>query len=165
METAGDNSAGTPLEGPRPYPWRCAECGQKAVNPSTIDMATWVRCEGAKIEVLCQDVPAHKCANCGSESVDEESDNYIRAYFRDHPERIAHGQILALLRYSVNQPHFTRDQTLKMVEQSIANIRRSATAGGDYITLHNLKGTDREIAERIVDGGDASDAEEETGSA
>ena len=66
----------------RPYPWRCDECGNKAVQQTVIEHRAQVKHENALHEVYVPDLPVHQCNHCKAVTVGEEADARIREALR-----------------------------------------------------------------------------------
>src|SRR6185503_18113639 len=67
----------------RPYPWRCAECGKKAVEPGTIAHTAQIKHDNALHMVHVPELPIHRCAECGAVVMGEDADLAIRTKLRD----------------------------------------------------------------------------------
>lgn len=71
----------------RPYPRRCAECGNKAVEPTKIKHTANILHNGTLRTVFVEELPVHQCNSCGCVTVGEDADALIRAKVREqYPE-------------------------------------------------------------------------------
>lgn len=67
----------------RPYPWRCASCGTKAIQPAVIEHRSQVKHENSLHEVYIAALPVHQCMKCGIVLMGDDVDEIIRARLRD----------------------------------------------------------------------------------
>lgn len=79
----------------RPYPWKCAECRQKAVKPATISHTAQIKHDGATHQVAVAELPVHRCENCKAVVLGEDADFAIRAKLREDLDLLQPDQIRA----------------------------------------------------------------------
>jgi putative zinc finger/helix-turn-helix YgiT family protein len=61
----------------KPYPWKCARCGQRSVNPATVDYCVPVEHEGRAYDVRVSQLPLARCEACGEIVLDNEANELI----------------------------------------------------------------------------------------
>ena len=68
----------------KPFPWRCAECGEKAIRPAVVDHSVQVKHENIVHDVRVDRLPVNKCENCGCILGTDEGEAVIDIAVRDH---------------------------------------------------------------------------------
>jgi putative zinc finger/helix-turn-helix YgiT family protein len=66
----------------RPFPWRCSECGAKAVYPKATDYTSKVKHDGRAYEVRIPDLEIPTCRQCGEQYFTVGTDNRITTALR-----------------------------------------------------------------------------------
>ena len=79
----------------KPYPWKCGQCGQRAVEPATVDYSTVVEHEGRVDEVCMPQLRLARCAACGELVLDDEANARISDTLRRQLGLLMPGQIRA----------------------------------------------------------------------
>jgi len=69
---------------PRPYPRRCAECDEVAVQPRTIAYDAAVKHDGRLHQFHIADLKIDQCTHCGEQYFNSETDEQISAGLRLH---------------------------------------------------------------------------------
>lgn len=64
-------------------PWRCAQCGERAVVPAIVEHRGQVKHENVLHEVYVRELPVNKCGHCGLVTAGVETDTKIRETLRD----------------------------------------------------------------------------------
>lgn len=68
----------------RPFPRRCGTCGEKSVNPTTLESySSEIRHDGKLHSVVAKDVPVLRCDNCASVLFGEAAESVIETALRD----------------------------------------------------------------------------------
>lgn len=68
----------------RPFPWKCATCRERAVEPVLLDSYTMpIEQDGQSYDVVLKDVPATKCSRCQTLVLDESVDDRLSEEFRN----------------------------------------------------------------------------------
>lgn len=101
---------GTPST--KPYPWKCGQCGQRTVEPVTIDYSTAAEHEGRAYEICVPQLSVARCATCGELVLDDEANARISDALRRQLGLLMPGQIRA------NREHLGLSQ--KQLADSIA---------------------------------------------
>lgn len=66
----------------KPFPWRCPNCGQRAVQPATVDHVARIRYEGKLHHVRVPQLECTRCEACGERFFGARSDEQIAAALR-----------------------------------------------------------------------------------
>lgn len=79
----------------RPFPWKCGECGHRAVKPLVFEYATPLSHDGRVYAVAVPELEAPRCEKCGHVVLTSEANRRIDAAFRQQlqllaPEAIRH---------------------------------------------------------------------------
>lgn len=69
---------------PRPFPWRCARCRQKEVNPTVMAYSVAVPYEGTVHTVEVPQLRVPRCRNCGELAFGNEASDQISEAVRRH---------------------------------------------------------------------------------
>jgi putative zinc finger/helix-turn-helix YgiT family protein len=77
----------------KPFPWRCTDCGETAIEPDVIDHTSMIKCDGRLHEVRVPNLSVLRCRNCGEVLFGNEADEQIARALRDklhllQPEQI-----------------------------------------------------------------------------
>ena len=83
------------IPGPRPFPWRCPDCREKAVWEATIDYTSHMKYEGKLRAVHLPELVVPKCRACGEVLFDNEADRQICDGLRREMGLLAPDTILA----------------------------------------------------------------------
>ena len=76
-----------------PFPWRCPECGKKAVQPSTVQHASQVKHDGRLYTVEIPALRVPQCSACGELVFDNDADEQIARALRDQLGLLSGDQI------------------------------------------------------------------------
>lgn len=57
----------------RPYPWKCAKCRERAVEPATVDYVAEMEHDGRAHSVSVQGLSILKCNQCGNQLLSDEA--------------------------------------------------------------------------------------------
>jgi putative zinc finger/helix-turn-helix YgiT family protein len=80
-ETA--RTAETPCSQGKPFPWRCPECGKKAVQPATVQHASQIKHDGRLYTVEIPALRVPQCGACGELVFDNDADQQIARALRE----------------------------------------------------------------------------------
>lgn len=61
----------------KPYPWKCAQCRQRTVNPTTIDYSTTIEHDGRTYELHVPQLSVARCETCGQVVLDDDANERI----------------------------------------------------------------------------------------
>ena len=67
----------TPNKKPKPYPWKCSACGQKAVQAAVVAHSETMLYGTERHEVSVPDLPVSQCTNCGTVLFDNRADELM----------------------------------------------------------------------------------------
>ena len=109
----------------RSYPWKCAECGSKAVQPAVIEHHAKVKHENTLHDVHVPNLPVHKCSNCGDVLVGEDADELIRATLRENLRLMPQASILSCR----NALHVTQGELAEMCGFAAETLSRWENGG------------------------------------
>lgn len=81
----------------KPYPWKCAQCRQRTVNPETVDYSTTIEHDGRTYEIHVPQLPVARCETCGDIVLDDEANERISDAIRSQlgvltPAQIRHSR-------------------------------------------------------------------------
>ena len=82
-----------PLVSHRPFPWRCRDCGEKAVKLSCSDYQAEVRHDGKLHSFLIPKLEAPTCQSCGERVFTETVDEQINVALREHLQLLSPEQM------------------------------------------------------------------------
>ncbi len=85
----------TPPSSGKPFPWRCPECGKKAVRPIVTNHRTEVRHDGRIHAIELPKLRVPRCTQCGELVFDNEADAQIARALREHLHLLSAEQIRA----------------------------------------------------------------------
>lgn len=68
----------------KPYPWKCGECGKRAVQPEKIDYSMTIEDGGRAHEVEVRNLQAARCVACGEVVLDDQANEHISDAVRAH---------------------------------------------------------------------------------
>ena len=83
----------TPQFPGKPFPWRCPECGKKAVEPATVPHTSQIRHDGRLYTVELPRLRVPRCSACGELVFDNEADKQIAQALRAQLGLLAGEQI------------------------------------------------------------------------
>jgi putative zinc finger/helix-turn-helix YgiT family protein len=66
----------------KPFPWRCPECGKKAVRPASVSHTSKVRHDGRVFTVAVPELRVPRCEVCGELVFDNDADEQIAQALR-----------------------------------------------------------------------------------
>jgi putative zinc finger/helix-turn-helix YgiT family protein len=66
----------------KPFPWRCPECGKKAVQPATVQHTSRIKHDGRLYSVELPALRVPQCGDCGELVFDNDTDEQIARAFR-----------------------------------------------------------------------------------
>jgi DNA-binding transcriptional regulator YiaG len=81
----------------RPYPWRCGNCGRKAVEPARVNYEAHAVYEGRSVCVTISDLEAPRCRECGEMLLDDAANQRISQVIRHELNLLEPSQIRANL--------------------------------------------------------------------
>jgi putative zinc finger/helix-turn-helix YgiT family protein len=67
----------------KPFPWKCAECGARAVMPVTVAYAVDMEYDGRTYPVEVPDLVAPQCSQCRAIVVDDAANRQLSAALRE----------------------------------------------------------------------------------
>ena len=67
----------------KPFPWKCSECRQQAVQPKTIAYTTRIEHDARTYEVSLPDLDVFQCENCGDMILDDLANQRITQALRE----------------------------------------------------------------------------------
>ena len=73
----------SPPDKARPFPWRCVECGERAVFPRESDYTATVKHDGRAYEVRISNLALPTCRKCGEQVFTSAEDERIRVALRE----------------------------------------------------------------------------------
>lgn len=73
----------TPDSQGKPFPWRCPECGKKAVQPATVRHTSQIKHDGRLYSVEIPGLRVPRCSACGELVFDNDADEQIARALRD----------------------------------------------------------------------------------
>ena len=76
-------TTGTPRCQGKPFPWRCPECGKKAVQPATVRHTSQIRHDGRLYAVEIPGLRVPQCGACGELVFDNDADEQIAQALRE----------------------------------------------------------------------------------
>lgn len=115
----------------RPFPWKCGECGRRAVKPSVFEYATPISHDGRVYTVAVADLEAPRCEQCGHIVLTSEANRRIDAAFRQQLQLLApedirrHREVLGLTQKELATRLGIADATLSRWETG-AQIQQRA---------------------------------------
>src|ERR1051326_1330872 len=77
----------------KPYPWKCGRCGERTVNPATVDYAMLIEHDNRSLELRVPQLAVARCEACGEIVLDDEANERISTALRSQlgvltPEQI-----------------------------------------------------------------------------
>jgi len=72
----------SPLPGSKPFPWRCPECGKKAVQLATVRYVPQVKHDGRLCTVEIPRLSVPQCSACGELVFDNDADEQVARALR-----------------------------------------------------------------------------------
>ncbi len=82
----------------RPFPWRCVECGARAVEPSVFDHTATLKHDGKAHEFKVEGLEAPRCKECGEFILTDAAAEQITDAFRGHLSLLTPNQIRSRLK-------------------------------------------------------------------
>ena len=82
-----------PLVSHGPFPWRCQECGEKAVELSCSDYQAEVRHDGRLHSFLVPNLDTPTCQSCNTRVFTESVDEQINCALREHLQLLSPEQM------------------------------------------------------------------------
>jgi DNA-binding transcriptional regulator YiaG len=88
--------------GKKPFPWRCAKCGEQAVYGATVDYSRTMHHDGKTYTVTVPGLKTPKCVKCGQVMLDAEAMETLDGVFMRQlnlltPEQIQENRLKANL--------------------------------------------------------------------
>ena len=83
----------TPRSQGKPFPWRCPECGKKAVQPVTVQHTSQIKHDGRLYTVEIPGFRVPQCSACGELVFDNDADEQIAQALREQLGLLSGDQI------------------------------------------------------------------------
>jgi HTH-type transcriptional regulator/antitoxin MqsA len=77
----------------KPFPWRCPECGKKAVQPATVQHRSQIKHDGRLYSVEIPGLRVPQCGACGEPVFDNDADQQIARALREQLGLLSGDQI------------------------------------------------------------------------
>ena len=77
----------------KPFPWRCPECGKKAVQPATVHHSSQIKHDGRLYAVEIPGLRVPQCSECGELVFDNDADQQIAQALREQLGLLSGDQI------------------------------------------------------------------------
>ncbi len=77
----------------KPFPWRCPECGKKAVQPATVRHTSRIKHDGRLYTVEIPGLRVPQCGACGELVFDNDADQQIARALREQLGLLSGDQI------------------------------------------------------------------------
>ena len=77
----------------KPFPWRCPECGKKAVQPATVQHTSQIKHDGRLYAVEIAKLRVPQCGACGELVFDNDADEQIAQALREQLGLLSGDQI------------------------------------------------------------------------
>lgn len=103
----------------RQFPWRCAECGDKAVRLTRTEYGASVRHDGRLYSFTVPELEIPICSSCGAKVFTEEVDQQIATAFRAHARLLLPEQIRDAIR-RVGAHQKTISKHLGLAEETLS---------------------------------------------
>ena len=103
----------------KPYPRRCAECGNVSVQPEKVSQTAKIKHDGKVHEIRVNDMPIDRCSDCGEEFFTNATADAKSAALRSHLGLLQPTEIRELLAlHDLTQRKFAAH--LRVAEETVS---------------------------------------------
>jgi putative zinc finger/helix-turn-helix YgiT family protein len=79
----------------KPFPWKCATCGERALAPQVLDYTAEFEHDGRPYQFVVPKLPVLQCRKCKAIVLDDEANRKVTEAFRTHAGLLTPEQIRA----------------------------------------------------------------------
>jgi transcriptional regulator with XRE-family HTH domain len=105
---------------PRPFPWRCLQCGKDEVRPATVRYETKVKHHGKMHEVCVPELSVLQCAHCGEFLFGSDADEQIARALRTKVGLLQPDEIVS----KRNKRGWTQAKLAEAMSSAVATVSR-----------------------------------------